>query len=261
MAHAAVPARSGSTRITPLSGLPLPPEHGRSLDPPPLVCPGGCPPEVGQGALGFATFGGFGLGLGFASGLGFGVAVTGLGVAFGVARGVGAGVARGVGAGVACGVGAAVGAAGGSAVGAGVGGDVTTGDPVEAGTGEPVAGLGEGLGDTDGLASIDGEGVSTDGLALGGGSVVDPPGGDVGPWVSGVVVGPGDGAGLGRGIAAMGPADWAARCCSSTPPMPSAIVARTRFRTPKLRMSRMRCRAVTAIWDSFGPGQVGSGVD
>jgi hypothetical protein len=41
-------------------------------------------------------------------------------------------------------------------------------------------------------------------------------------------------------IAADGVAEPVARCCNSTPPIPNAIVARTRFRTPRLRTSRAR---------------------
>lgn len=224
-------------RITPLLGFPLPPVHGRSPDPPPLSLPGASAPVAGHAGFGLATLGGFGF-------FGFGVVVTGLGVAWGVARGVGAGVARGVGAGV----GAAVGGATGPAVGAAVGPEVTTGDPVEAGTGETAGGDGSTLGTGDGLASIDGEGpgsidgvgVSVTELAVGWGSAVDPPGVDVGAPVSAVVVGSPDGAGVGVAITAIGPRDAAARCCSSTPPIPSAIVARKRFRTPRLRMSRTR---------------------
>jgi hypothetical protein len=212
-----VPASSGRTRITPLSVLPFPPEHGRSPDPPPLLCPGGGAPSDGHGALVLAGLGGFDLG-----GFGSGVFVTG--------RGVGAGVTRGVGAGVTCGVGADVGAA----LRAGVGPESAAGVPGP-GDGETAAGLGA----TDGLGSIDGDGLATDGLAVACGWLVGPVDGDAGPWVSGAVVGAGVDVGT-VGIWAMGPADAAARCCSSAPPIPSAIDARTRFRTPRLRMSRVR---------------------
>ena len=191
-----------------------------------MLCPGGGAPADGHGAL--AVLGGFGLGFGF------GVAVTGLGVGFGVTRGVGAGVTRGVGAGVMAGVGAAVPPG------------LAMGDPVAAGAADAGTAVGDGLGDTDGLASIDG-----DGLTDGGGSEADPPGDAVGPDVSDAVV---DwGAGWLGGTAAIGPfarADDAACCWSSTPPMPSAIVASTRFRTPRPSINRTRWVAVTAMRDS-----------
>jgi hypothetical protein len=62
-----------------------------------------------------------------------------------------------------------------------------------------------------------------------------------GPGVSSVVaIGPGcEATGDGVGTTAM-PSLGRARCCSSTPPMPNAITARTRFRTPRLRTSRAR---------------------
>jgi hypothetical protein len=76
----------------------------------------------------------------------------------------------------------------------------------------------------DGVADGD-----SDGLA---------PGGD--DWVV-----PADGVPAPVGEAVCTTATWfgpraLARCCSSTPPMPRAIVARTMFRTPRLRMSRAR---------------------
>jgi hypothetical protein len=188
-----------------------------------LLCPGGGAPSDGHGALSLAGFGGLG-GLG-----GLGVFVTGLGVGAGVTRGVGAGVARGVGAGVTCGVAAGVG----SALGAGVGPEWPAGVP--RGVSVPPTGLGS----ADGLALIDGDGLATDGLAVAGGSLAGAVDGDAGPCVSGAVVGAGVDVGT-SGTWAMGPADADARCCSSTPPIPSAIDARTRFRTPRLRMSRVR---------------------
>jgi hypothetical protein len=223
-----VPASSGSTKITPLSDLPLPPEHGRSPDCAPLLWPGGGAPSDGHGVLPLAALGGFGSGFGL--GVGFGVAVAGLGV--------GAGVTRGVGAGVTCGLGAGVGAA----LGAGVGSELAPGVP----------GLDEGAattrrGDADGLGSIDGEGLATDGLAVAAGWVVGPTDGDAGPCVAGALVGSVRGVGMAGGTCAMGAAEAPARCCSSAPPIPSAITARTRFRTPRLRMTRMRRMAVTEV--------------
>lgn len=182
-----------------------------------MLCPGGRAPADGHGTL--AALGGFGLGFGF------GVAVTGFGVGFGVTRGVGAGVTRGVGAGVVAGVGAAVPPG------------LATGDPVAAGAADAGTAVGDGLGDTDGLATIEG-----DGLTDGGGSEVEPPGDEVGPGVAGAVVDPGA-VWFGGGITATGPlarAVAAACCWSSAPPMPSAMVASTRFRTPRPRISRTR---------------------
>jgi hypothetical protein len=167
---------------------------------------------------------GFGVGLAVGFGVGFGV---GLAVGAGVARAVGAGVARAVGAGVGSPV--AVGWLGRGV--AGVPGAVV-GLPGTAGDAEATAMVGLGLmsvpvavGDGEGAGEPDGVdgGVS---LAGGCGEVPDVGG------VAAVVVG--------VGTIAIGPLLAPARCCSSTPPIPSAIVARTRFRTPRLTMSRAR---------------------
>ncbi len=235
-----MPASNGSTKITPLScllPLPLPPEQGRSLEPLPLSCPGGAAPGAGHGFLTLAALGGFGFGVGLGFGVGRGVAATGFGVGFGVTRGVGAGVTRGVGAavaaGVPAGVGAAVTAGVGPAVLPGAGAGVTTGTK---GDPEARAAVGDGLAEGDGLASIDGDGL------VGGGSEADPAGVDVGPGVSAAGVASGT-VGLAVGITATTPlarADAAACCWSSTPPMPRAMVASTRFRTPRPRIRRTR---------------------
>jgi hypothetical protein len=186
--------------------------HGRSLGLSPLFFPGGGAPSAGQGTLLFTVLGGFGLGLG--------VLVTGRGVGAGVMTGVGTGVTRGVGA----------------AVGAVVGTAVPTGDPLAAGRNE-VTGVN---GEADGLASIDGEGLAA-GLELGTGPIDgELPGGDVGAGVPGAVVGATEASGVGGAMIATGPEDAADRVCNWTPPMPSAIVARTRFRTPRLKMRRTR---------------------
>jgi len=243
--------------------------HGRSVDAP-LFLPGGAAPTDGHGALTLGGLGGLGFGLGvrsgfgwWATGLGFGVLATGCGVGAGVGRavaaGVGAGVGCAVGAGVGAGVGWAVGAGVGTRFGATEGALVTAGDGV---TAVATVGVPAGVGETAGLGSIDGDGLATVGPTLAGGwdgvvpggSDADPPGWEVEP-----VGGCGVAAGPPGGTTAIGPADAAARCWSSAPPMPSAIVARTRFKTPRPMMSRMRWRAVTAMWDSFGPGQCGSG--
>lgn len=215
MDHAAVPASSGRTTITPLLDLlPLPPEHGRSIVPLPLFLPGGPAPGAGHGVLLFAT------------GFGLGVDVAGLGVGDGVTRGVGAAVVCAVGAGVTTGVGAGV----------------TAGD---VGAGEAVAGAGDVgrrlVADAEGLGSIDGDALVS-GDPLGDGSPDGCPlGVDVGGCVPDVSVGSRVPSGVGVGTAAMsGRREAEACCCSSTPPMPRAIVASTRFRTPRLRMSRTR---------------------
>jgi hypothetical protein len=143
---------------------------------------------------------------------------------------VGAVVARGVGAVVVAGVGA-----GGASAGL-----VAEGDGVTAIAGD-VAGLGTTPGgEAPGLGTGAGDGLAPDGVALPVGPMGGRPGDDVGPGVSGVV-GPASGD-VGVGIAAMAVAraEAAACCCNSTPPIPRAIVARTRFRTPRLRMSRTR---------------------
>jgi hypothetical protein len=230
-----VPASSGKTRITPLSDLPLPPLHGRS-EPLPLFFPGGPAPGAGHGVLFLTAFGGFGFG--------FGVEVAGLGVGAGVIRGVGAGVTRGVGRGV----GAAVACDVGAGVTAGVGTGVTAGDVVDPGEAVAFAGVvGKGPdGDAEAPGSIDEEGVALgSGLALADGSTDGcPPGGDVGGCVPdgsvGSEVSAGFGVGVGTAAMSEGRREAAACCCSSAPPMPRAIVASTRFRTPRLRMSRTR---------------------
>ena len=165
---------------------------------------------------------------------------------------MGAFVGLGLGAAVGFGVGLAVGAAVGATVGfggglpvevgwLGRGVDVAPGAPVGlAGTaGEAVATamVGSGLtgpvpvgdGEGDGIGSL-GEAVGAGWEAFGGlpGDALDPP------------VGAAIGVGVATMATALGPPLPLARCCSETPPIPSAIVARTRFRTPRLRMSRAR---------------------
>ena len=146
-----------------------------------------------------------------------------------------------------------MGAAVGFAVGAAVGRDVGRGPIVRSGVGveEPVGFVGRGV-----AAGVVGVGVARGttampvGLALGDADVdVDgdgeaTAGDELGPIdgaeTDGVAVG---GFAVGVGTAATGPVGWAeamARSRSSTPPIPRAIVARTRFSTPRLRMSRAR---------------------
>ena len=95
--------------------------------------------------------------------------------------------------------------------------------------------------DADGPGTIEGDALARDGPTPEDGSAGGCPEGAVGAGVPDASVGPAS-AGVGVGMAAMsGNRGVAAACCwSSTPPMPSAIVASTRFRTPRLRMSRTR---------------------
>jgi hypothetical protein len=168
-------------------------------------------------------------------------ALVGAGVGLGVGFGVGLGVARGVGCAVWVARGVASGVWAGAVVGplvelgwlgAGVVNGPWVGWPGM--TGELLATAIEGLG-TAGLGlvrpvgAVLGEAVSPgDALALAG----TPVGVDAGTPVDGVGV---ETWAIWPGC----PERWA-RCWSSAPPMPSATVARTRFRTPRLRMRRAR---------------------
>jgi hypothetical protein len=233
-------------KITPLSCLPFPPEHGRVPEPSPLLWPGGMAPSPGHGALAFLVLGGF-----VWWGVGLGVLETGLGV--GVTRGVGAGVRRGVGAGVTRGVGAGVTRGVGRGVGFGFGFGVTTGVAAAVGAavtvGVPV-GLATGGGTAatavdEAAGATDGNGLVVAGLMLGVGSTAgEPPAGEVGTGVTGAAAGVDDGspAAVAVGRTATGPLGRTVTACcwSWKPPIPSAIVARMRFRTPRLRMRRTR---------------------
>jgi hypothetical protein len=162
---------------------------------------------------------GFGVGLGVAFGVGLGV---GLAVGVGVARAVGAAVGAPVAAGW---LGRVVDGAPGAAVGL----PGATGDAEAAATvGLGLASVPDAVGDGDG-AGGDPEGVAA-GVSLAGGRGEVP---DVG-------VEPSVGVAVGTIAIALGPLLAPARCWSSNPPMPSATVARTRFRTPRLTMSRVR---------------------
>lgn len=165
---------------------------------------------------------------------------VGFGVGLAGGFGVGSLVGFAVGAAVGFAVGLAVGAAVGSPVaagwlGRGVDGAKGAADglPGTPGEAEAIAELGLGIvldavGDGEG-AGADPDGVA-DGVSLAGGC-----------WeLPGVGVVPAVGVAVGTIAIALGPPLALARCWSSTPPMPSAIVARTRFRTPRLRMSRAR---------------------
>lgn len=150
-------------------------------------------------------------------------AVVGAGVGFGVGFAVGAGVGWAVGRGLAVrpGVGAA------DAVGVGPPG--VTGAVLGVGVASGTIAMPVGLaaGDVDGDAAVDGEADAI-------------PGDELGTAEGGVV---GGAAGVCVGTTATGPdgsAEGIDRSRNSTPPMPRAIVARTRFRTPRLRMSRAR---------------------
>jgi hypothetical protein len=178
-----------------------------------LVCPGGGPPSVGHGGRALAAAGGFGVDtIGFGVGLG-----GGFGVGRGVGRAVGVGVLAGIGAGVESAVGAAVGA-----VGAPVGGAAGPWPTVG-----PCDAAGTTFGDGDAAPAGDGIGWPEPGCP------VVP-----GPWLGvATLVEPGVGVVT---TATRGCPDPSARCWSPTPPMPMAIVARTRFRTPRLRTRRAR---------------------
>jgi hypothetical protein len=176
-------------------------------------------------------------------------ALVGFGVGFLVGRGVGAAV------------GLAVGRAVGLGVGLGVGWAVRTG--VGAAVGPPVAvgwlgrAVGPATGAVVGVTGVPGEALATaiDGLGLASGpeglAAGDPLGDPLGDgagtslgeaWAPGDADEPADPAAPGVGVetTAIGPLLSLARCWSSKPPRPSAIVARTRFRTPRLRMRRAR---------------------
>ena len=230
--------------------------------------PGGGPNFVGHGGRPLACFGGFAttsVGRGVALAVGFGVGLgAGLGVGRAVGRGVGAGVGRAVGRGVGAGVGRAVGRGVGAGVGRAVGrgvlgvsvgpgvfgcwvGPTVVGVPVASGASVGVAAgatglaVGEAAGVGVGVAAIgvpDGVGVGT---AVGWPVPVGSPVGT--PPVA---------VGTGVGTTAIGGRDDAAeRCWSSIPPTPSAIVASTRLRMPRLRISRARWDDVTSVRDSL----------
>jgi hypothetical protein len=170
----------------------------------------------------FDGLGGLDVGLGVGRGVGRAV---GPGVA--VALAVGAGVGRGVGAGLAVGRGAEVGVAAGRGVdpGAALGGADAT---AVAGDGLAVA--------TGGVGTTDGETCGTGSLAVGSLAVGSPDAPGPVPGVDVAVEG-----GVGVVTTAIGGrSDAADRPPNPTPPIPSAIVARTRFRTPRLKMSRAR---------------------
>jgi hypothetical protein len=183
------------------------------------------------------------------AGVGFGV---GSFVAFGVGLAVGAGVGFGVGFAVGAGVGFGVGLAVGAEVGLGVGlpvdvGWLARGDDVVPGAlvglpgtaGEAVATAVVGVGLTDTPVTVgdeEGDGIGPPGDAVGpGDDDSELPGDSIEPPVGAAVR-----VGVGTTAIAFGPALALARCCNSTPPTPSTIVARTRFRAPRLRMSRVR---------------------
>jgi hypothetical protein len=179
------------------------------------------------------------------------VALVGFGVGFLVGGGVGSAVGRAVGLAVGLGVGFGVGWAVRTGVGAAVG----------LGVGPPVAvgwlGRAEGpaTGAVVGVTGVAGEALATAivGLALTSGpeglAAGDPLGEPLGDALGtplGEACAPGDAdepavpSGLGVDTTAIWLLRSFARCWSSTPPRPSAIVARTRFRTPRLRMRRAR---------------------
>lgn len=168
--------------------------------------------------------------------------LVGFGVGFLVGRGVGSAVGLAVGFGVGSKVRIGVGAA----VGPGVGPPVAVGwlGRAEGPTTGAVPGVaGEAL-----ATAIVGLGLASGpaGLAAGeplGAPLGDAPGSPLGEaWAPGETDEPAVPTGLGVGVdtTAIWPLRSFARCWSSRPPRPSAIVARTRFRTPRLRMRRAR---------------------
>ena len=172
-------------------------------------------------------------------------ALVGAFVGSGVGFGVGLGVGFGVGAGVERGVGAAVWVARG--VGSGVRCGAEVGPPVEVGW----LGAGVPIGAPVGPAGTAGELLATDseglGIALDAALADGLPAGSVGLVLTpGVPLGVGTawlpvtGAGVATCAICDGCPARSVRCCSSTPPIPSATVARTRFRMPRLRMRRAR---------------------
>jgi hypothetical protein len=90
----------------------------------------------------------------------------------------------------------------------------------------------------DGVTDGVGVWAGPDGATDGAWDDVSPAGGDCVVSALGVPAPVGDA--MGTTAIWLGPPLALARCCNSTPPMPRAIVARTMFRTPKLRMSRAR---------------------
>ncbi len=212
----------------------------------------------GVGAVGRAVGRGVGAGVGLAVGAGVGLAV-GAGVGLTLGGGTGVAVGRAVGRAVGAGVGGAVGRAVGRAVGAGVrpGGligrpGVVVPEPAGAGDWPATAG-GEadaGATDDDGVGTTaipdgeaDGPGPPLDdGLALDDPLAATPEGDGATPDAPGPTIEVGTCA-----MTWLGLADAAARRCTSTPPSPSATVARTRLTRPRARTRRARWLAVTTI--------------
>lgn len=171
-----------------------------------LLCPGGGPPSVGHGGFALTSPGGCTVDtVGFA---------VGLDVGLGVGRVVGLAVGR------------AVGRAVGALVAGAAGRWLAVGPCVPAGT---TFGVGE--------AAAPGDEIGDPGDDDGDG-VTDPTGWPEPPVVPGPSLGVATLVEPGAGVVttATGPCpDPSDRCWSPTPPMPIAIVARTRFRTPRLR--------------------------
>jgi hypothetical protein len=118
----------------------------------------------------------------------------------------------------------------GSGVGFEPGGVVPAGASVPAGAGDGEAtatAVGDGL--DEGAAPVG----TGDGPAEGEGDAADAEPLGPGPF-------PGFASGDGLVTTATGGGDPIDRCCRPTPPMASAMVARTRFRTPRLRTIRAR---------------------
>ena len=177
--------------------------------------------------------------MGPAGGLAVGCGLGGLvGATDGAVEGLGG---RGVGRGVGGAVGPAVGATDGRGVrrGRGVGsGPGTTARGVVRGAIDAVTWVPVGSGP-------DGDELGISRLPVGDGTTVvgegPPPGGLVGGPLGRAPVAVAVGLGVGVGTTATSDGfGGVVRCWSSRPPIPSAITARTMFRTPRLRMSRAR---------------------
>ncbi len=153
----------------------------------------------------------------------------------------------GVGLPVGRGVGRGVGGAVGPAVGATDGRGVSRGRGVGSGPGTTARGVVRGAIDAATWVPVgtgpDGDEFGISRLPVGDGATVDgdgpPPGGLVGGPLGRAPVAVGLAVGVGTTATSDG-VGGVVRCWSSRPPIPSAITARTMFRTPRLRMSRAR---------------------
>ena len=226
---AAPSSASGSTITTPLPPLPRSPfdPHGRVVEPSPLLWPGGPPPAVGHGGIGF-------------------LALTPIGVA------VGTGVGRAVGFAVGFGVGGVGGVAVGREVGRGVGVECGVVDGAGVLT---TAGVGVGPWATVGALSVGLADGSPDGTGLADAGGVDSEAPGVGDALAPDVAGLADGLapagseelpgapalGCEDGPTAIPPFGWA----GAIRPAVSATVARIKLRSPIATTRRARWAEVT----------------